>query len=231
MDRLDLHIHTCFSDGLDDPVTMVRIAARRGLRAVAITDHDTVDGWRYLKRSIDLRELDIVVVPGIEVSTRDGHILCLGVEEEPPESVASDGVSVAEWARSVGGVPVFAHPFGGLFRSARRIEIVARSVTAIEVVNGRTMPRGNLRALELARRLSKPITVGSDAHRAREVGAVYAVTDTSVESADQVLDLVERGLLRVGSPIPSALTVLKNIAGRYIERALRLLGRGSGAST
>jgi len=231
MSKLDLHVHTCFSDGLDDPVTMVRAAARKGLSAVAIADHDTVEGWRHLRRSLDPKSLGVVVVPAIEVSTMDGHILCLGVEEEPPEKISRDAVEVADWARSVGGVPVFAHPFGGFFRGSRRVEAIAKRVTAIEVLNGRTTPRGNRMAMELAARLSKPITVGSDAHRAKEVGIVYAITESTIETPDQVLDAVERGLLRIGSPVPSLTAVIRNILGKYIEQTLRAVRRRSRAST
>ena len=44
MERIDLHVHTLASDGSDAPETVVRKAAAAGLRAVAITDHDTFAG-------------------------------------------------------------------------------------------------------------------------------------------------------------------------------------------
>jgi predicted metal-dependent phosphoesterase TrpH len=41
---VDLHLHSSFSDGTDDPETIVRIAAETGLSAIALTDHDNLDG-------------------------------------------------------------------------------------------------------------------------------------------------------------------------------------------
>lgn len=43
MERIDLHTHTLASDGSDAPADVVRKAAALGLRAVAVTDHDTLD--------------------------------------------------------------------------------------------------------------------------------------------------------------------------------------------
>ena len=46
MDRIDLHVHTTASDGTETPTEVVQQAAALGLRAIAITDHDTVAGCR-----------------------------------------------------------------------------------------------------------------------------------------------------------------------------------------
>ena len=44
MERIDLHVHTCFSDGSDTPEELFNKALQRGLKAVAVTDHDCTDG-------------------------------------------------------------------------------------------------------------------------------------------------------------------------------------------
>ncbi len=78
--RADLHTHTTASDGLYAPADNVRMAKEAGLYAVAITDHDTVAGVAEALRAG--RELGIVVVPGVELSTvandRDIHVLGYG---------------------------------------------------------------------------------------------------------------------------------------------------------
>jgi 3',5'-nucleoside bisphosphate phosphatase len=72
MDRLaDLHIHTTASDGAMTPTQIVRMAADAGLAAVAITDHDTVDG---IDEALAAGEAaGVVVVPGVEISAIQGH--------------------------------------------------------------------------------------------------------------------------------------------------------------
>lgn len=75
--RLDLHIHTTASDGSWSPEAVVRGAAKGGLEVIAITDHDTIAGFE--RAHAVGRELDVQVVPGIEVSStfegRDIHVL------------------------------------------------------------------------------------------------------------------------------------------------------------
>ena len=64
---IDLHVHTSFSDGRLSPATTVSEAARRGLRAVAITDHDVVGGLVEAQRAAPN---GLEVVPGIEMTAR-----------------------------------------------------------------------------------------------------------------------------------------------------------------
>ena len=60
----DLHMHTCFSDGRAKPDELLRVAASRGLAAIAITDHDNAAGARAATPLA--ADLGIELVPGIE---------------------------------------------------------------------------------------------------------------------------------------------------------------------
>lgn len=77
IERADLHTHTTASDGTNAPTVVVRLAKEAGLAAVAITDHDTMDGC--LEAMAEGSLIGIEVIPGIELSTvmngRDIHIL------------------------------------------------------------------------------------------------------------------------------------------------------------
>ena len=76
MNRIDLHVHTTGSDSTYTPRQAVTLASRLGLRAMAITDHDTVIG--YAEGAEAARELGLELVPGIEISTKYGgavHVL------------------------------------------------------------------------------------------------------------------------------------------------------------
>ncbi len=62
----DLHTHTTASDGSDTPSELVQLAKKKGLSALAVTDHDTLDGLpKALKKGY---ELDLRVIPGVELS-------------------------------------------------------------------------------------------------------------------------------------------------------------------
>jgi predicted metal-dependent phosphoesterase TrpH len=77
MDLVDLHVHSTASDGSFPPAAVVRLAREGGLRAIALTDHDTIDGIDEALRAG--RELGVEVIPGVEISAAFGgesmHIL------------------------------------------------------------------------------------------------------------------------------------------------------------
>lgn len=81
MDTIDLHTHSTFSDGTFTPLQLVKYAEEKGLKAFAITDHDTTEGIKEAK-SI---ETNVEVISGVEISTRydkkEIHIVGLYVNE------------------------------------------------------------------------------------------------------------------------------------------------------
>ncbi len=83
---VDLHTHTRCSDGALAPAELVALAARKGLSAVAITDHDTVEG--NAEAVAAGKNASIAVVPGVEISTQwtgvTFHLLGLGLDRTTP---------------------------------------------------------------------------------------------------------------------------------------------------
>ncbi|WP_202078716.1 PHP domain-containing protein [Caldalkalibacillus salinus] len=77
MNRVDLHTHTTASDGTNQPQENVRLAKEKGLQAIAITDHDTVNGIKEAMQAGS--DFGVEVIPGIEISTlskgQDIHVL------------------------------------------------------------------------------------------------------------------------------------------------------------
>lgn len=63
---IDLHVHSIYSDGTDSPADLVALAERRGIKAFALTDHDTVGGLSPLAEAAEGSSVE--VVPGIELS-------------------------------------------------------------------------------------------------------------------------------------------------------------------
>lgn len=79
----DLHCHSSASDGLLKPGEMVSLAAQNGLLGVAITDHDTIEGWR--EAELAAEEAGIILIKGVEINTdwkgKEVHILGFGMDE------------------------------------------------------------------------------------------------------------------------------------------------------
>lgn len=81
---IDLHVHSTSSDGTFTPSELVSYGIKKGLKAFALTDHDTTDGIREAQEAA--RGTRLTVIPGIELSTawqnKDIHILGLNIEPE-----------------------------------------------------------------------------------------------------------------------------------------------------
>lgn len=81
--RIDLHTHSDRSDGTDSPTELMQNAAAAGLDVIAITDHDSTEGWKEAGKAA--RKVGITLVHGIEISTKlDGKsVHLLGYEFDP----------------------------------------------------------------------------------------------------------------------------------------------------
>lgn len=81
---IDLHMHSTFSDGIHTPTKLVDIALRKELAAIALADHDSIDGCRELESAA--RSAGVEVMTGVELSSehngRDLHILGYGVDAD-----------------------------------------------------------------------------------------------------------------------------------------------------
>jgi predicted metal-dependent phosphoesterase TrpH len=172
--RVDPHVHTEASyDGHSSPEDLLAAASQVGLDAVVVTDHDSVSGAHAAAALASDR--NIVVIIGCEVSTADGHLLAIGVDDrpDPHRSLAA----TARWIRDRGGVAVVPHPFQRLRHGASRDGIAA--VDGIEVYNAHTVSNvRNAQARRFAARRGYAHFGGSDAHRPRTVG--LAATEVSL---------------------------------------------------
>lgn len=85
--RIDLHTHSNRSDGTDSPADLVAAAVAAGLDVVALTDHDTAQGWPEAETTA--ADSGVVLVPGMEISCQHQgvgvHLLAYLVDPDHPE--------------------------------------------------------------------------------------------------------------------------------------------------
>ncbi|MGO8671641.1 MAG: PHP domain-containing protein [Capsulimonadaceae bacterium] len=84
---IDLHAHTTSSDGSDSPTELIGLAAQLGLRAIAVTDHDTTGGLAEARTAAEIHGIDFV--PGVELSVEDegGRFHLLGYLFDPSDAL------------------------------------------------------------------------------------------------------------------------------------------------
>jgi len=186
---LDLHVHSCYSeDGAGTPQEIMAALQRRGLHGVAITDHNTLEGG--LKAQACAPK-DFIVIPGVEVSTADGHLLALDVTAPVPR-----GRSIQETIKAVadqGGIPVIPHVYrllSGIHEE--KLSSISSKISVIEVFNGCSLPRTNVKCARIARALHLGGTGGSDSHMPAYAGFAYTTVDTTDTRVDSLVSEIQK---------------------------------------
>ena len=191
--RLDLHVHSRRSP--DSSLTLEQIVARLGvvgLQGFALTDHNSIAGHRDL--ALLARDYpNYRFVPGVEVSTREGHLLLYGVHELPP--IHRPLAETLDWARAHAAVASLAHPFRWAHGVGRALATHAPA-DALESVNGHNSEIANARAALLAARRTLGETGGSDAHTVAHVGRAFTEFPEDHPNLDDLLEEVRKGRTR-----------------------------------
>ncbi len=210
--RFDLHIHSTYSDGRADVKEIIKAAKRRGLDGIALTDHDTMKGIPAARRYIRDQKLDLMLIPGVEVTTSEGHLLVLGTEA-PPQRKRSPEETI-ETAHDLGGIADVPHPYHPFRHALGRIP----DADAVEVYNSKHLfGLANGRARIEARRRKLSMVAGSDSHYAETVG--LGVTEIEAEDVEGVLEAIRQGRTRIlGRRTPPQFFIGNTV--QYIYRSI-----------
>lgn len=214
----DLHVHTRFSkDGESSVEAILERAKAVGLAAVAITDHDTLEGVRYAAR---LKNPPVLVIPGMEVTTADGHLIALGVSELVPRGLGV--IETIDLVHARGGIAILPHPYHRLRHAVgfREHDAIA-AADAVEVFNSRyIVGSANRKAARRAARLGKPSVGGSDSHHARYVGYGKTLVDAEPE-AGAILEAIRAGRCYAAG----RMTPLRTYTGQSLRSTWRRVRR------
>ena len=188
--RFDLHIHSNCSDGRDEVKTILKAAARRKLAGLSITDHDTLKGSDKARKIIKELKLDLILIPGAEITTAEGHLLVLGVEEIPSRGLSPE--ETTDLVHEQGGITIVPHPYHPFRHAIGRVP----DCDAVEVYNSKHLfGIANARASREARRRGLPMVAGSDSHFAATVG--LGVTDIDASEAEEAIEAIRAGQTRI----------------------------------
>lgn len=174
--KLDLHLHTNSSPDCGMILSkIIRIAKKRGLGGIAITDHDSFEEF---SKTIN-NSKEVLVIRGMEIKTEIGDVLALFLKEE----IKSRGFKeVSKEVKKQGGILIVPHPAVGHILT----EDVLKNADAIEIFNSRLNESANKFAEDLAKKIKKPGIASSDAHTYWEIGSSYIIVDVKEKSFKEI---------------------------------------------
>lgn len=200
-----MHTHTEFSPDSRTPLERhARAAVAAGLGAICITDHNTIEG------ALRLRELQqewtrdtdpererlaaLRVVVGEEIYSLDGEIVGLFLQETvPPHLPAAETM---DRIHAQGGLVYIPHPFSRnrlRHMKLEQLRALIERIDAVEIFNARELAASsNAKALAFAVAHAKPGGVGSDSHRAWELGRAY-VEIADFTTPQELLEALRQG--------------------------------------
>ena len=189
---VELHCHTNHSRGtkiptevLMSPAEVIRLAKKKGIGAVAITDHKVTTAWKEAKQ--EAKRQGIVFIPGQEISTRDGHLLGLGLKR-PVKNMLSAEKTIKE-IRSQGGIAIAPHPWDIKGDGIKEKCLLA---DAIEVFNSFALDRvSNMYTKRRLRNCRKPLVSGSDVHMPDMMG--LSPVEVSASTAKGIISEIKKG--------------------------------------
>lgn len=216
--RFDLHIHTYYSkDACNSPAEMIEAAIQRGMSGIAITDHDSCEAHEHLRRNPPPQ--GFLVVPGVEVSTAEGHLLCIGTTL--PRMKGFPVREVLREIKKAGGVAIPAHPFDKWRAGIRADTLDTLDIDCLEVFNAAVTSRSyNEKASAYAAVRCLSGTASSDAHHKSAAGIAHTEFDLPELSIPALLE----GLRRGGKPVGNYLTFREGMK-KHFANWFRIVNR------
>jgi len=193
--KCDLHIHTSYSyDSATHPKEMVEAAIKKRIGCLAITDHSEIKGA--LEAIEYAKEKSILIIPGIEIKSKEGDILGLNIEKIIPEGLSAK--ETIKKIKEIGGMAIIPHPFGWFCSFKGDLREISKEIDGIEVLNASAFGPGNKKALAFAQKFNLPFTAGSDAHNLNLVGRAYLEVPGENLSTEEILEKIKNKDVKIG---------------------------------
>jgi predicted metal-dependent phosphoesterase TrpH len=200
---IDLHTHTLVGsdDSYIDIDELAERAKESGLDGVCITDHE----WFWKQSTIErfCRELDFLILPGVEMNTEDGHFLVFGLEKYV-FGMHRTGFLKRELDK-VGGVMVLAHPYRRNMYYGEEVEDSVKRyskrsffdlVDIIETYNGRATEKQTRFSQLLSQQLNLKGTGGSDAHQLTDIPSCATFFEKDISNVRELITELKAGRFR-----------------------------------
>ncbi|NQE46638.1 Error-prone DNA polymerase [ANME-1 cluster archaeon GoMg2] len=203
--NFDFHMHSKYSfDSILEPKKIIKVAKKKGLDGVAITDHNTIKG------SLEAKKINnnpnFLVITGSEINTEIGDITGLFLNEEIK---SRSSMEVIDKIHEQGGIVVLPHPYRG--HEVDELRKILDRIELIEVFNARNNELQNRKADELATSYEMHTIAGSDAHFSSEIGLGRTIIKTECDIKDVRVKMLKGDVAIVGVYSPAYLQPLSQM--------------------
>jgi predicted metal-dependent phosphoesterase TrpH len=182
--KIDLHVHTVGSPDAHTRIEdLPQIIRARGLDGIAVTEHNNFDPPSFT---------DALIIPGVEISSRDGHIVALGVKEKIPRGLPAD--ETISRIHNQGGIAIIPHPHDPVSERVRIADLGVRP-DAVETINADALSFyfSNWLAKRDARKFDLPEVGASDSHIPQTIGDAYTIIDSPSPDVQDILEAIRLG--------------------------------------
>jgi len=213
--KIDLHVHTCYSHDCSTTIKELFLNAKKnGLDGFAVTDHNTIKG---ALRAVQEKNDNLLVIPGIEVSSAQGHILGINIKTHIPQGLRIE--ETVEKIHEAGGIAVAAHP-SAIYKNSLGLfgNLSSYGFDAVEVLNSQAFPFFLLKYLNkrFAEQASLPQTGGSDSHLPETIGLAYTIiyVDENHCNIEEIIKAIKNNMTApFGKATPWRLRLRKTLRG------------------
>ena len=203
--KIDLHVHTVMStDAHTRREDLPAIIKHRGLDGVAVTEHN----------KFDPPKLDALILPGVEISSRDGHIIALGIQEMIQPRLSED--ETIRLIHEQKGVAIIAHPYDPVSVCVKISRLKTRP-DAVETVNSDALSFyiSNWLARRDAVAFNLPQVGGSDSHIPQTIGDAYTIVDASSGTVNDVIEAIRAGKVEARGRATSVRNKLRKLSYKF----------------
>ena len=204
--KLDLHVHTVGSPDAHTRIEdLPEIIRAKGLDGLAVTEHNNFDPPSFS---------DVLIVPGVEISSRDGHVLALGVRESIPSRLSADETITR--IHDQGGIAIIPHPHDPVSERVKIAQLKVRP-DAVETVNADALSFqiSNWLARRDARKFGLPQVGGSDSHIPQSIGDAYTIVDSTSRDVRDVLESIKAGKAHPEGHPTSILNKIRKLSYKF----------------
>ncbi|MGM0410223.1 MAG: PHP-associated domain-containing protein [Bacillota bacterium] len=187
---IDTHIHENRYSG-DSKVSLETVifqAQKIGLDGICITNHEN-QKVKNLANKLN-QKTDLLILVGAEILTYEGDILVFGINKLPDKKMHAD--ELINYVNKRGGITISAHPFRNNNRGAGSKINNLPGLTAVEVLNGSTSYKNNLKAYNLAKKLNLPTLGASDAHHSQRIGKYASYFEDNITNMQDFIKAIKK---------------------------------------